>query len=141
MMDHIKHFVEYMKEIAPFYAMAGTTGVNPNKVLTQRLLEMLIFFAATAGMIYGIMTTKFEVVEKSIIEIKQDIKDLRKDLYVPRNHSENRSINKGNFDGNTEQSSDTFYYASARPCCPFFKGNDADKVKYREINTPKNVFP
>lgn len=83
-MDSIRQAIDFLKDIAPFSALTAGTVPSPNKVLVQRIFEMVIVVAATGGMVYGIMTTKFVVVEKAIDEIKKDIKQLRRDLYVPR---------------------------------------------------------
>ncbi len=65
--------------VMPFVLMVG----GKPKMNWPRIMEAIISAAVIGGMIYGTFSTKLEYLEKSMTEIKQDMRDLKHDLYTP----------------------------------------------------------
>lgn len=49
-----------------------------------RLLEILLSSALTIGIVYGIMTTESKFMREELANIRQELKDLRRDFYEPK---------------------------------------------------------
>lgn len=65
----------------PFMLYIKGKGSTVNKI---RLIEVLISSALTIGIVYGIMTTEAKLMKEQLQEIRQDVRELRRDFYEPR---------------------------------------------------------
>ena len=71
--------VENLSVVFPFL-LSTSSGVKLNKT---RVLEAVIMAAIIGGMLFGTFNTKLENMEDTMKEMKQDIRMIRKDLYLP----------------------------------------------------------
>jgi hypothetical protein len=58
-------------------------GKGPH-VNTVRVIEILISSALTIGVLYGILSTEAKNTREELQVIKQELRDIRRDLYEPR---------------------------------------------------------
>lgn len=73
--------ITHLVDAIPFLLYIKGKGLQVNGI---RIIEVIISTALTVGVIYGIMSTEAKFVREEMAVIKQELKELRRDLYVPR---------------------------------------------------------
>jgi len=108
--EHCNSFIQNLPLIG---LMLGRTSVNTP--LTTRIIETAVMaivgLIASYVLIIPKMEEKFNNLEKTVTEVKQDVKQIQRDLYVPRSTRDSNNIHERDRDRRVPQgSSDVFPY-------------------------------